>query len=81
MVQGVGFRYTAASVAREFAVTGWVRNRSDGRVELTVEGKAPELERFLARLSDEMSGYIAGVDRNWQIATGGWQEFGIAPTE
>ena len=37
-VQGVGFRYTTRSVASRFAVTGYVRNLPDGRVELVAEG-------------------------------------------
>jgi len=35
-VQGVGFRYTTCSVARGFDVTGFVRNCSNGSVELVV---------------------------------------------
>ena len=37
-VQGVNFRYYTVKKARELAVTGWVRNLSDGRVEATFEG-------------------------------------------
>jgi len=32
-VQGVGFRYAMQRAAGGHQVTGWVRNRSDGRVE------------------------------------------------
>lgn len=45
-VQGVGFRYTAKSVAAGFEVTGTVRNLADGRVELTAEGAKDELKAF-----------------------------------
>jgi hypothetical protein len=38
-VQGVGFRYTAKSVATGFDITGIIRNLSDGRVELVAEGR------------------------------------------
>ena len=42
-VQGVGFRYTAVNCARGFAVTGWVQNTADRKVELIAEGQEIEL--------------------------------------
>ena len=58
-VQGVGFRATAASVARRHPdVRGWVRNLPDGRVELLADGPAPAVEAFLADVRDRMAGYI-----------------------
>ncbi len=45
-VQGVGFRFfTEAAAARE-GLHGWVVNRSDGRVEIAVEGDVEALDRF-----------------------------------
>src|SRR5471030_2081507 len=41
-VQGVGFRYTARTVAAGFEITGYVRNLPDGRVELVAEGDDSE---------------------------------------
>jgi len=77
-VQGVGFRYAASSVAERFAVNGWVRNCSEGRVELVAEGSADELERYLGAIGDEMSGYIRSVERTWVAATGEFSSFTIA---
>ena len=37
-VQGVGFRYTTHRIARGFPVTGFVRNLTDGTVELVACG-------------------------------------------
>jgi len=37
-VQGVGFRASCQSQAYALGVTGWVRNRWDGSVEVLIEG-------------------------------------------
>ncbi|MGC8513141.1 MAG: acylphosphatase [Acidimicrobiales bacterium] len=37
-VQGVGFRQAALDAAARRRVSGWVRNRRDGRVEAVLEG-------------------------------------------
>jgi len=57
-VQGVGFRYTAQRLAHEHAVTGFVRNLPDGRVELVVEGAPGAVEGLLAAIRRQMHGYI-----------------------
>jgi acylphosphatase len=46
-VQGVGFRAAAVEIARDHPVTGWVKNLSDGRVELHVEGIEAAVDKFL----------------------------------
>jgi len=57
-VQGVGFRYTTSSLARNYAVEGWVRNLPDGRVELVVEGDPSEVKRFLGAVGKRMADNI-----------------------
>ncbi len=37
-VQGVGFRYFTERKARELGLSGYVRNRADGDVEMEAEG-------------------------------------------
>jgi acylphosphatase len=54
-VQGVGFRATAARIARLHPVRGWVRNLADGRVELFVDGPLEAIEAFLADLRKRMA--------------------------
>lgn len=46
-VQGVGFRYSVKQIAHGFEVRGWVRNLSDGRVELCAVGDSEEVDAFL----------------------------------
>lgn len=76
-VQGVGFRYTTRSVARGFAVRGYVRNTRDGRVELVAEGAPEEVERFVRAVEDEMRGYIRDREVNTAPATGEFGDFGV----
>ena len=45
-VQGVGFRFFAHDSARREGLTGWVRNRDDGAVEIEAQGDAEALQRF-----------------------------------
>lgn len=47
LVQGVSFRYYARERAREVGVTGWIRNREDGDVEVVAEGEAAAVEAFV----------------------------------
>lgn len=49
-VQGVFFREWTIERAREFEVAGWVRNLSDGRVEVYVVGHQAEVVRFIERV-------------------------------
>ena len=42
-VQGVGYRAACCGRARELGLAGWVRNRSDGTVEVEAEGSAQAL--------------------------------------
>ncbi len=77
-VQGIGFRYTAKSVASGFEVVGTVRNLSDGRVELIAEGTQSELEAFRQAIRDEgLEHFIEREDVSWGEALGGFRGFDI----
>jgi len=64
-VQGVGFRYTARSIASRFPVTGWVRNLADGSVELEAQGEKEEVQEYLAALAARMGGHIRDAKTSW----------------
>jgi acylphosphatase len=51
-VQRVGYRAWAAETARNLALRGWVRNRSDGAVEALVTGPAEGVAAMVAACSD-----------------------------
>jgi acylphosphatase len=57
-VQGVGFRYATASLARDCGIRGYVRNRADGSVELVAQGAQTDADRLLTQLSEHFAGYI-----------------------
>ena len=77
MVQGVGFRYTARSVARQFAVTGYVRNLPDGGVELVAEGRSAELGRFVSAVQEAMAGCVRDRQQVSSPSTGEFDGFSI----
>lgn len=78
-VQGVGFRYTTRSLARHYAVTGYVRNLSDGSVELIAEGEEAEVRRFLASLkSSSLCDHISEIKEIWSEPQGSFTAFEIA---
>ncbi len=76
-VQGVGFRFTAVHLAKEFNVTGWVRNLPNGDVEVVAEADNKSLTQFLNSLEDRMSGYIQAKDISWPESKNEFSAFDI----
>ena len=76
-VQGVGFRYTARKIAQNYAVSGFVRNLPDRRVELVVEGEAEEIQRFLIDLAETMRDNIHDAQTTQATPTGEFSGFEI----
>ncbi len=46
-VQGVFFRATAREIAEKNNLKGWIKNKSDGAVEVVVTGKKEAVETFI----------------------------------
>jgi len=77
-VQGVGFRYTARTVAAGFEIAGTVRNLPDGRVELVAEAAPAELDAFRAALHDAgLAGFIRDERVDWADAKNEFRGFEI----
>ncbi|MCI8490932.1 MAG: acylphosphatase [Lachnospiraceae bacterium] len=52
-VQGVGFRYRAYYSAKNFGLSGWVRNLYDGTVEMEVQGREELIHSMLKNLNQD----------------------------
>lgn len=61
-VQGVGFRATTAHLARQYPVTGFVRNLTNGTVELQAQGSAEGVEGFLAKVATQFQASLTRVE-------------------
>ncbi len=62
-VQGVGFRWATARIARAEGVAGWVRNLPDGTVEMEVHGAPELLDRFESALWRRAPGRLDALRR------------------
>lgn len=76
-VQGVGFRYTARSIAKQFSVTGYVMNLSDGQVEIYAEGELQEVDDFIRAIRAEMNNYITSCEIQSAIPSGRYKQFAV----
>jgi acylphosphatase len=76
-VQGIGFRYTALQIAKEFEVAGFVGNLADGRVQLEAEGDAAEVANFIAAVEERMHGFIRKVERSTGSRAPQFRGFGL----
>ncbi len=66
-VQGVFFRDSTTSKAKEFDVNGWVKNNSDGTVEALYEGEEENLKQLLefCKKGPEMAN-VEKVEIKWE---------------
>ena len=70
-VQGVGFRWFAQEQARRLGLSGWVRNISEGGVEVEAAGERKHLEEFLEALGrGPSSSHVEAVETEWLVLNG-----------
>ena len=68
-VQGVGFRWFVREAARRANLAGWVRNRTDGRVEIAASGPENAVAELVAAARNGPPG--ARVDHIGELSTDG----------
>ena len=78
LVQGVGFRHHTMMKAKELGLTGWVRNRAEGRVEAVFEGGHSQLSAMLewCQRGPHLS-EVRSVEAKHGAATGAFSGFEI----
>lgn len=66
IVQGVGFRFFVLNHGRQMQLSGWVRNKFNGTVEILAEGHRHVLEKFLVLISQGPShAQVEKTDVSW----------------
>ena len=58
MVQGVGMRFTITQIAKKTGVKGYVKNLSDGSVEIVAQGEPHKVDTFVERAGNARTGNI-----------------------
>jgi acylphosphatase len=77
-VTGVFFRAAAQREARRLGITGWVRNRPDGRIELLAEGEEDAIKEMVSWTHHGPSAArVDDVDVRWRGYTGEFSDFRI----
>jgi acylphosphatase len=80
-VHGVGFRAFVIRRASSLGVTGWVRNRWDGTVEVVAEGERPDLDQLVSALQrGPASSRVTKVQTDWKEASGEFTRFSVKAT-
>ncbi len=77
-VQGVFFRASTQREAKRLGLTGWVKNRTDGSVEVLAEGEEEELKDLIAWANRGPSAArVERVDVRWRSFSGEFFDFRI----
>ena len=78
LVQGVCFRAETRDTALGLGLRGWVRNRSDGKVEAVFEGERENVERMVdfCRTGPPGAG-VEDIDIKWESYKGEFGSFHV----
>lgn len=77
-VQGVGFRYFTKTNGQRLGLAGWVRNLSDGTVEIWAEGRRKTLDQFIQDVQRGPShAHVSHLNVDWKEPTNETSTFRI----
>lgn len=77
-VQGVSYRASTRATATRLGLTGWVRNRHDGSVELIAEGPRAQLDALLEWCHEgPPHARVEALEPSWSAATGEFERFEV----
>ena len=77
-VQNVAYRDYVQTSAEELSLGGWVRNLSDGTVEVCAQGLPDELKDFVEYLNEgSLAAKVSGVSVDWRTAKEPFDDFSI----
>lgn len=78
-VQGVFFRHNTIKKAVELGLTGWVRNRFDGKVEAVFEGAPMQVNEMIQWCrKGEPPAKVTDVQEVWEEPTREFNSFSIS---
>ncbi len=80
-VQGVGYREHTKRESKKLGLTGWVRNLSDGRVEVLAQGTEEKLKELIKKC--ERGSYLSEVKDisiEWNDSNELFPDFSRKPT-
>ena len=77
-VQGVGYRYFAMREANLYGLTGYVKNKPNGSVELMVEGEKEIIEKF-QKILEQGPGYstVERVEISYEPYNAKYSKFSV----
>ncbi len=77
-VQGVFFRRSAKIEAEKLGIVGWVRNNSDGSVEIMAQGHEDKIKKFIAWCKKGPPfAKVENVEVDWQKGLENLDDFSI----
>ncbi len=78
IVQGVYYRYSMLKEAKSKAVSGWVRNLPDGRVEAHLQGRKEDVEAVILWAKKGPPGArVSEVEVEWVVPQKEYSDFDI----